>query len=72
MRRQRPIVYRSYLLRFWEGRGDAGERRFIVELVTGAPRRWAFVTLDELCDFLREELAQQGVPLEQPPVDGAG
>lgn len=60
MRRSRSIVYRSYLLRFWAGRGESGERRFIVELVTGAPRRWTFATVDELCAFLREELDEPG------------
>lgn len=70
MRPRRPIVYRSYLLRSWEGRGEPGERRFIVELVTGMPRRWAFVTIDELCSFLREELAEREPAAEPRPADG--
>jgi hypothetical protein len=72
VRLTRPIVYRSYLLRSWEGRSEPGERRFIVEMVTGMPSRWGFASIDELLDFLREELERRQPAEEQPPDQSRG
>jgi hypothetical protein len=51
--------YRSYLLRvWWEGTTEIeplSARRFIIETVSDAPRRWSFDSFPELVTFLQEE-----------------
>ncbi len=53
-------AYRSFLLRCWTPAGPASDARahmrFVVESISGEPRRWGFDTFETLIAFLRAEL----------------
>ena len=59
---EQPPVYRSYLLRFWEERGEQPARRVwrcsLEDPLTGS--RHGFANLTALTDWLNTELAKPG------------
>ncbi len=64
--RSRPIQtesYRSYLIRCWSSpateAGQTASRRFVVETVSAASRRWEFDTFAGLAAFLRAKLLNE-------------
>ncbi len=65
---ERPPAYRSYLLRFWEERGELATPpvwRFSLEDPQTAHRH-GFASLSALTDWLQ---AQIGSPAAQPPAE---
>jgi len=56
--------YQSYLLRCWKFPKIRQEisptQCFVVETISSNPRHWRFNTFEELIDFLRVELLENG------------